>query len=117
MDNLLCILKWGNCQIWANHDFFKLRMADPTWFLDHMATNTTSEHHKSSKQGVCATPASGEAVLSAPSPPLHSRDKRVLRAHNMFATAWYWICLKSPNRYGISTLPGLAQQGWPRHDP
>lgn len=29
-----------------------------------------------------------------------------------FVIAWYWICLKSPYHYGISTLPGLAEQGW-----
>lgn len=31
-----------------------------------------------------------------------------------FVIAWYWICLKSPYHYGISTLPGLAEQGWSR---
>lgn len=31
-----------------------------------------------------------------------------------FVIAWYWICLKSPYHYGISTLTGLAEQGWSR---
>lgn len=106
-------------------------MADTIWFLNHVSNNHNSEYHKSRNKGSARVEAI--SFCSQPCPAQQGQTQRLqsqlysvlqlasrfraLRTHNIFATGWYWICLKTPNFYSFSVLPGWVKQGWPQCDP